>query len=71
MTQKNWAWDNRSHNWFQEGSKGKDRAVVSAVDEIASSDDDVEVYVAEWVDTPCRCFLHRQEHGGQDCAFQF
>jgi hypothetical protein len=71
MTQENWAWENSSHNQFREGSKDNDRAAVSVVDEKASSDDDVEVCVAESVDTPCRCFLHRQEHGCQDCAFQF
>jgi hypothetical protein len=49
---ENHARDNRSHGRFKEGGRDKEKGVIGAVDENASSDDDVEVCVAEWVDTP-------------------
>jgi hypothetical protein len=52
VAQENQAKDSQSHNQFREGGKEKERTSVALVEDNIGSDDDAEVYVAEWVDTP-------------------
>jgi hypothetical protein len=52
IAQENHARDNQSHSWFIEGSKEKECVGVGLVEDNPDNDDDVEVCVAEWVDTP-------------------
>jgi hypothetical protein len=51
LVHENHAKDHKSHNRFKEVST-KDKSIVNWVGEDASSEDDTEVCVAEWVDTP-------------------
>jgi hypothetical protein len=49
---ENRARDSRSRSQFKEVGKDRECGVVDTVGEDPSSDDDTEVCVAEWVDTP-------------------
>jgi hypothetical protein len=49
---ENCARDNRANNRFWEGCKDRERTSMGMMEENLSSDDDVEICVAEWVDTP-------------------
>jgi hypothetical protein len=49
---ENRARDCRSNSRFRDSSKEKDRGSVGMVEDNASNDEDTEVCVAEWVDTP-------------------
>jgi hypothetical protein len=52
MAYENRARDNRSNSRFREASKERDRGSVGMVEDNARSDEDTEICVAEWVDTP-------------------
>jgi hypothetical protein len=52
VVHENCARDGMSHDRFREGSKDKERSNVGMVDESPTSDDDIEICVTEWVDTP-------------------
>jgi hypothetical protein len=52
MAQENHARDNRSSSRFRDHSKEKDRSSVRLVEESLTSDEDAEICMAEWVDTP-------------------
>jgi hypothetical protein len=49
---ENRARDNWSYSQFKEAGRDKDKQVVNIIDEELAKDDDGEIYVAEWVDTP-------------------
>jgi hypothetical protein len=52
MAQENRARDNRSSRRFRDHSKEKDQSSVGLVEESLTSDEDAEICMAEWVDTP-------------------
>jgi hypothetical protein len=53
VAHENRARDHKSYSRFREGgSKGKDKGHVNCVEGESASDEEIEVCVTEWVDTP-------------------
>jgi hypothetical protein len=69
MAHKNQAKEQKSHNRFQEMTT-KDKPSVNWVDEGAVSEEDIEIYVIEWVDTalhkPLACSFLRPSSGKKE-----
>jgi hypothetical protein len=49
---ENWTRDSRMHSRFRNGNKDREKGNVGLVEENVPSDDEAEVWLAEWVDTP-------------------
>jgi hypothetical protein len=52
VAHENCARDTRTHGRYRENGKEREKTSVGALDENMSSDEDTEVCVAEWVETP-------------------
>jgi hypothetical protein len=70
MAQENLARDNRSSSQFRDNGKEKERSNVCLAEEDLASDKDMEICMAEWVETPsCKpmtCTFLKPEIGKKD-----
>jgi hypothetical protein len=75
LTHENRARDSRTHNRFRDGGKNNEKGHVGLVDESASSDEEMGVCIAEWVDTPkdkhITCTFLKPGPGKEEMKFAF